>query len=690
MTGNLALSKYLLKNNFVPADFDWNVISGSKKPLIQVLGEEKYLYEPEVLEHLSKEIGIPIILDEIDQINIPETLVLFSELSFQNCIENNYLPVQMMNGDLMLLVTDPFNLDIRQEIQFTFNRSFSVGLISGKSLERVLCRCDPHEAQTFDELANLEFGAQIEILNSPEDNPTKEDLSDPKAPIISIVNKLVVDAIKLGASDIHFEPSQWSLEVRYRIDGTLHRNLEIPKRLQKAITARIKLLSNMDISEHRKPQDGRLQLRINGEIIDLRVSCIPASNGECLVLRILRTDKNKLKIDKLHLPESISVKLRKAIKAEGKMVLVTGPTGSGKTTTLYSCLNELLIDSPNIVTVEDPIEYRLEGLNQVQVNELAGVTFASALRSIMRQDPDVILIGEIRDSETADIAIQAAQTGHLVLSTLHTNDAPGAITRLIDLGVEPFMVSASVAGVLAQRLVRRLCTHCSESLSNEEISNLKNNDLLMKYNPDFNRIKKVCGCQHCHGTGYAGRIGIFSFLEITREVSDVIHGNISLSAISDAAKTQGFRDLDSQAIDLLESGVTSLEEVLPYLASNQGQSSKKASDIKSKKKVGIISESLETIEKLRSVLCKKEEISVNIMNTVEEDDVDIVIIDDTLPLHRLEHEFALLSSNKNHVPLVYLGQNKGTDVSQKTNIIYMKRNSSPLAIANKCLRTLKC
>jgi type II secretory ATPase GspE/PulE/Tfp pilus assembly ATPase PilB-like protein/ActR/RegA family two-component response regulator len=384
-----------------------------------------------------------------------------------------------------------------------------------------------------------------------------EDAQSP--PVVRLCNRIISDAIREDASDIHIEPGQYGFDVRYRIDGVMHTALEVPRRLQPYVLSRLKLIAGMDIAERRRPQDGRLRVRVDKEFVDMRVSSVPTSFGEKIVLRILRNNVSDLTFASLGLQPDTEQRILNTLNQRGRMLLVTGPTGSGKTTMLYTCLSYLRDGTTNIETVEDPIEYRVSGVNQIQVNESAGVTFASALRSILRQDPDVIMIGEIRDSETAEIALQAAQTGHMVLSTLHTNDAPSTITRMLSLEVEPYQLSTSLSGVLAQRLVRKLCDSCKEPLSLHKPE--KYTDFLDQLELSADDIYTSIGCEVCRFRGYQGRTGVYSYLEITDPIAELISSGAGTNAIVEQALTSGFRHLSDNATDLVRSGVTSFEEI---------------------------------------------------------------------------------------------------------------------------------
>ena len=380
--------------------------------------------------------------------------------------------------------------------------------------------------------------------------------------MIKIVNLIMVQAIREKASDIHIEPFQNSLKLRYRVDGDLAQAESPPKALQLAITSRIKILAGLNIAERRVPQDGRFRVKVMGKEVDLRVSILPTSHGEKVVIRIL--DKTALtgSIDQMGLDEETLVKFRKAIDAPHGMILVTGPTGSGKTTTLYSVLQELNNPQYNIVTVEDPIEYELSGINQVSVRNDIGLDFASALRSILRQDPDIVMVGEIRDNETADIAVKAALTGHQVLSTLHTNDAAGAITRLDDMGIEPFLISSSILMTCAQRLVRKICTNCREEFMPEPEIFTR-----LGVEPKAETVfYRGSGCDRCKGRGYLGRLAIIEALTVTESIRRLIMKRASAAVIKNQAVSEGMKTLRMAGIDKALEGQTTLEEVLRVAA----------------------------------------------------------------------------------------------------------------------------
>ena len=381
-----------------------------------------------------------------------------------------------------------------------------------------------------------------------------------EAPVIRLVNLIITRAIERRASDIHFEPFEEQFRVRYRIDGVLHDVESPPKRFQAAIVSRVKIMAKLNIAERRLPQDGRIMLRVKGKEIDFRVSTIPTIHGESVVLRILEKSSILLDIEKLGFPRDTLEGFRALIQRPHGIILVTGPTGSGKTTTLYCALGKINSPEKKIITVEDPVEYQLRGINQIQVKPSIGLSFANALRSIVRQDPDVILIGEIRDAETAEIAIHAALTGHLVLSTLHTNDAPSAITRLIDMGMEDYLLSSTIIGILAQRLVRIACPFCQEPYSPDPA--VLREMRVDKQDLSHLKIIDVKGCERCAHTGYWGRSGIFEFLPITEEVRRLILEKKDSSIIKEVARKNGMRTLREDGWMKVRHGITTISEVL--------------------------------------------------------------------------------------------------------------------------------
>jgi general secretion pathway protein E len=412
--------------------------------------------------------------------------------------------------------------------------------------------------EVMDTIAGEDLSSVATVFEAPKD---LLELTE-EAPIIRLINALLLQAVKERASDIHIEPYERELDVRLRIDGMLHRVLTPPKIIQDALISRIKIMSNLDIAEKRLPQDGRIRLLLGGRDIDIRVSVIPTSHGERAVLRLLDRKQGLLGLWEVGFSKEDEKRLEEYLKRPDGIILVTGPTGSGKTTTLYAALNRIHTEEKNIITVEDPIEYQLKGIGQMQVNPKIGLKFASGLRSIVRQDPDVIMVGEIRDLETAEIAMQASLTGHLVLSTLHTNDAPSALVRLIDMGIEPFLVASSLASILAQRLVRTICPHCKKSHKPSDVEKSYVQNSMRTVQEASFVLYRGEGCEKCNGRGYFGRTGIFELLVIDNEIRPMITDKIDAQGIKNVAVSRGMKTLRKDGIEKVINGVTTLEEVL--------------------------------------------------------------------------------------------------------------------------------
>jgi type II secretion system protein E len=418
--------------------------------------------------------------------------------------------------------------------------------------------------EIYGERTTIEVSKEVEraeeIFASEIEETTKDILEEKgEAPIIRFVNALFFQAVKERASDIHIEPAEKETVIRMRIDGVLHEIIRINKSLHEPIVSRIKVMSRLDIAEKRIPQDGKIKLKVAGKDIDVRVSTLPTIFGERVSLRILDRTATILKIEELGMEDDMIEKMKQLIKKTYGMILITGPTGSGKTTTLYACLSEINSPGINIITIEDPIEYQLKGINQIQVNPKVGLTFATGLRSILRQDPDVIMVGEIRDGETASIAIHAALTGHLVLSTLHTNDAPSAITRLIDMGIEPYLISSAVFATLAQRLVRKICQKCKVPYEPDQ-KELDLVGLTRDQIPD-GILYKGRGCKECFGTGFKGRIGIFELFLIDDEIRELINSKADSMKLKSVGTSKGMRTLREDGILKVIKGITTVQEL---------------------------------------------------------------------------------------------------------------------------------
>ncbi len=585
------LGELLIKRNYITpeqlkkASEEQRMKGGRLESNLVRLG---YIKEDELLSFLSAQYRVPSVKISKMEINPNVIKLIPSSISKKYFI----IPINRVGPKLTLAMADPSNIVVIDEIKFMtgFNvepvvaseteiidavkkyyggggsvaglgtisfQSKDFDLDDEKTNDGIMLDDDVVDVDDFDKLVH---GAvdNVEVVETQMDSDESIDM---QGPIIKIVNGILIKAIKLGASDIHFEPYERTFRVRYRIDGVLRRDMALPTQIKNAMTSRLKIMAKLDIAEKRLPQDGRIKLRMGkGREMDFRVSSIPVLYGEKVVLRLL--DKSALQLDmtKLGFEESSLTDLKAAIHKPVGMILVTGPTGSGKTTTLYSALSELNKESENILTAEDPIEYNFMGINQVQMHEEIGLTFASSLRSFLRQDPDIIMVGEIRDFETAQIAVQAALTGHLVLSTVHTNDAPGTISRLIDMGIEPFLISSAIVLILAQRLIRKICMECREPVKVHP-------QLLIDLGIPPDEVKsfpvyKGKGCPLCNNTGYKGRVGLYEVMTMKEEIKELVLSRASTSEVKKEAIRLGMKTLRQSGVAKIKEGVTTIEEVL--------------------------------------------------------------------------------------------------------------------------------
>jgi type IV pilus assembly protein PilB len=469
------------------------------------------------------------------------------------------LPVADEAGKLTLLAKDPFNSSVINELGFILQRDIELAVADPAQVEAAVTRVYGEATSASMEELLGEFD-QVEGAAAVTDEDVTKQAS--QAPIIRFVDLVLQEGVKAKASDIHFEPFEHEFRIRLRIDGSLYEMAPPPKNLASAVIARVKVLSSLNIAERRIPQDGRIKTTISGRQIDLRVSTLPTQFGESVVLRILDKTVVNLSLEALSMQDDIKEGIRAMVGRPNGIFIVTGPTGSGKTTTLYSALREVNTEDVKILTAEDPVEYEVEGIMQVPINHQVGLTFAAALRSFLRQDPDTIMVGEIRDLETAQIAVQASLTGHVVLSTLHTNDAPGAVTRLIDMGLEPFLISASLEGVLAQRLLRRICKTCRTPYEpDKDVVNMLDVDALEIANKKFYFGK---GCPDCNRSGYKGRQGLFELMTITDQLRSLITQRAPTLVLKQKAIESGMRPLRDDGLRCIFDGLTSIEEVLKY------------------------------------------------------------------------------------------------------------------------------
>jgi type IV pilus assembly protein PilB len=470
------------------------------------------------------------------------------------------IPYAFDGDSLCVAIADPQNVHGIDALRLASKNPIVLRVATSDEIEIELGRI-ARTAEAFGGRSALSDALDVEVIDEDADDLEADDgISD--APLVRLVNSIIFEAAEDGASDVHFEPQADSLVVRFRIDGVLHETQRIPKKSAVGVTTRLKVLAKLDIAERRKPQDGRISLSsaAAGRMLDVRVATLPTVEGESVVMRLLDKSKKPPTLEEVGLGASMQEHLLQLIHQPTGALLVTGPTGSGKSTTLFAAMAEIHRPEINIITVEDPVEYRLAGVNQVQINPRAGLTFATALRSILRSDPDVVMVGEIRDVETAKISIEAALTGHFVLSTLHTNDAPSALTRLNEMGVEPFLTGAAVTGVLAQRLARRLCEHCRELYrpSEEELATARLPEELRK---DDLELYRRTGCGRCRQTGYRGRIGVFQLLTMNEELSTLAARKATREEVERAAMSEGMRTLWADGIEKVVQGLTSLEEL---------------------------------------------------------------------------------------------------------------------------------
>ncbi len=483
-------------------------------------------------------------------------LSLLNNISLTFVKGNLLLPIRREDDKLIAAVTDSRGILALRDMARSLNLKPHPVQADEKIILDAINRIYSQTSRVNEVMGDIE-GEDLSMIATEFESP--QDLLEltEEAPIIRLLNALLMEAVREKASDIHIEPYERGIDVRYRVDGILRKVLSPPKIIHDALISRVKIIAGLDIAEKRLPQDGRIKLLVGGKNIDIRVSIIPTALGERAVLRLLDRQTGVISLEMLGLNDAILSSLKNYLARQNGIILVTGPTGSGKTTTLYASLLKLNTEDRNIITVEDPVEYQLNGIGQMHVNPKIGLTFAAGLRSILRQDPDIMMVGEIRDMETAEIAVHASLTGHIVLSTLHTNDAPSAITRLVDMGIEPFLVASSLICVLAQRLVRIVCPHCKEPY---EPSIEERNFIGRVSQPAL--LYRGKGCDKCLGKGYLGRTGIYELLTVTPELRSMIVGRKDAQAIKSVAVKSGFTTLQSNAVDKIINGITTIEEVL--------------------------------------------------------------------------------------------------------------------------------
>jgi type II secretion system protein E len=527
---------------------------GGGEPLLTFLCREQGIAEDVFLQTLSKTLGYPFL--ELSKVDVPTEAR--NKISTKVAFQFFALPTDFQNGTLQVCVSNPFDPNMLSSVQYDAGMPITLALAPRTELEKALKKYYGVGAETLDEVSKEED--EMPDFGPISDKEITGD--DQEASVIKFVNQVIWEAFKDRATDIHFEPAEDELRIRYRIDGILHQTPMPPqlKKFQSSILSRIKVMSGMNISEKRLPQDGRINVRIKGEELDIRVSTVPTVYGESVSLRLLTRGKVFLGLERLGFSAQQESAIREIIVKPHGIMLVTGPTGSGKSTSLYAFLSSINSVTKRIITIEEPVEYELKGINQIAVRSDIGLTFAMGLRHILRQDPNVIMVGEIRDLETAEIAIRAALTGHMVFSTLHTNDAPSAFTRLIDMGIEPFLVASSVEAVLAQRLVRTICPHCKVEQKVER-------DYLRKIQFPEEHIETAkfyrgAGCEACRQFGYQGRLGIYELLVVTEPIRPLIMNRAPATLIAQTAMNEGMKTLRHDGWYKVMGGITTIEEVI--------------------------------------------------------------------------------------------------------------------------------
>ncbi|MEM1058813.1 MAG: GspE/PulE family protein [Verrucomicrobiota bacterium] len=553
------LINFLKSGNYLTEDQEIEIVEEvgrSGKDILKVVEDYGILNQDQTLQLIAESLGTSYI--DVSQMEYPPDLLAM--VPPQSARVHDALPVEWDGTVLRVAIADPLDLKTIDDLQFATGQEVQLYIARPSDIHILVERFYGSDSGDVDNLMHAlagEAAAKVEGVNDLDAADTAN-----AAPIVKYVNTVLSQAIKARASDIHFEPFETEFKIRYRVDGALYEMAPPPRHLAQPITARIKVLSNLNISEHRIPQDGRIQTMMAGRPVDLRVSCLPTQFGESVVLRVLDRTTVSLDLEKLGMPDYVYDYIVETIHKPNGIFIVTGPTGSGKTTTLYSCLRRINTPDSKLLTAEDPVEYEIEGIQQVPINDGIDLTFARVLRAFLRQDPDRIMIGETRDLETAQIAIQASLTGHLVFTTLHTNDSAGAIARLIDMGVEPFLISSTLEGILAQRLLRRICTHCRMPF--EPTESVLEQLGLAPHEVGDKDFYYGNGCEECNQTGYRGRKGIYELLDITEPIRELINQRAPSVVIRQKAIELGMATLRADGMRSIFDGDTTIEEVLKY------------------------------------------------------------------------------------------------------------------------------
>jgi len=579
------LGDYLVETGLIDAETLQKALDIQKtknRRLGEILIDMGATDDEAIAEALAKQLKIPLIRLQDREISEEVLSLVPSEVALTHLL----IPVDVIDNKLIVAMVNPLDRHAIEDVRFLSRMRVEIGITTHGALMEAFWRYYPHTdlKKILDAGPNVAKGLQIIPRKRQDEKRSEELLADIEAPpIVRLTNTILADAVIIGASDIHIQPRRSDVLIRYRIDGIMQEVMKLGKHLQAALVSRLKVIANMDISVRMKPQDGTTQVQHGEKIYDLRIATIPTSYDERVNIRILDQSQS-VTLEDLGLPEKTQKAIKQVISRPQGIILVTGPTGSGKSTTLYACLRELNLPSQSVMTVEDPVEYDMFGIDQVEINPKVGLTFATGLRSILRHDPDIVMVGEIRDSETASIAFQAGMTGHLIFSTLHTNDSLSAISRLVDLGVEPFVISNSLLCIIGQRLVRKICQECKERdpistkiLEKAHPGTSWYKQQLIHWNSELDRFEKKSafwkgkGCEHCRYTGYSGRIGIFEMLMITPSLKEIIASKALSNNLREAAEREGFAPLCIDGIQKTYEGVTTIEEIFRVSPPEEGQ-----------------------------------------------------------------------------------------------------------------------
>jgi len=555
---NLLLKKIVDKKLLTQQVIDDALLEEKKtgKNIFKILVDHGYINEDILLATVAKWLSIELV--DLSKLSIDRSAI--NKISASTAKFYNIVPLRMERGAVVVAVSDPLNMKLADDLRFVTGLSIKMVIAKEDDIKKAVERYYGEEEESLgDVIDEAKKVSGKAIVKGKKDVDKLKEIAS-QAPVVKLLNMVLLRAIKEKASDIHFEPFEKDYKIRYRIDGICYDAAHPPKDLNLAISSRIKVMANLDVAESRLPQDGRIMMDIGGKGVDLRVSALPTLYGESIVMRVLDKSVVSLSLDQLGMGEGLRSRIREIIRRPNGILLNTGPTGSGKTTTLYSCLREINKVEYKIITAEDPVEYDIEGIIQVAINPKIELTFAKTLRHMLRQDPDILMVGEIRDAETAEMAIQSALTGHFVFSTLHTNDAPGAVTRLVDMGVEPYLITSTVRAVLAQRLVRVICSKCKKAYEPQmrELSELG----ISADKAKTVKFYKGEGCSECNGSGYKGRTGVYEFFVMDEEIRDLVVKRASSSAIRNAARKAGMKTLRESGVAAAIDGTTTVEEIL--------------------------------------------------------------------------------------------------------------------------------